>query len=543
MNVLRPTCPSAPAEPRIITGSALADYETYMCDESRRTGHAAALTFPTSTAEVRGALAAARTKGWPITISAARTGITAGAVPNGGMLLSLERLNRILGLRRGPGDTFLVRCQAGVSLADVQNAVRGGQFADSAYWDEASLAALAELRQGSYFYPPDPTETSAAVGGTVACNASGAHSFLYGPTRPYVNGLQIVLADGRVLEMERGRLRADERGEFGLEQSDGRVLVGRVPSYRWPETKNSAGYFSGPGMDLIDLLIGSEGTLAIITEAELRLIPCPEASCAVMTFWDSAAGALRFTADLRERRRELGVEAIEYVGPNALGMLRARRARLGAAAGVPECLPSAAAAAIYLDVGTRAEAMPDVLSSLAELIARTGGSPERCWSAVARDERERLRVFRHALPETVNSAIAEIRKSHPGVTKLGTDMAVPPSCLEKTVAMYRKRLESNGLDYVMFGHIGDSHVHVNILPRTPEEYDKGWELYHEFADRVVAMGGSPAAEHGIGKLKTDFLERMYGSEGLAQMRAVKTLFDPASRLGVGTLFKAAGAAC
>lgn len=522
--------------PRLIEGSALTDYAKYFTDESRRSGQAAALAFPGSTAEVCGAVLAARARGWCVTVSNARTGIAAGAVPEGGLLLSLERLNRVRGLRPGPDGSLLVRCEAGVPLAEVQKGVRSGAFSESRQWDQTSRDCLATLRQRRYFYPPDPTETGAAMGGTIACNASGAHTFLYGPTRPYVQSLTVVLIDGRVLELERGTCRAAHDGRFGLCRADGSVCWGTIPTYHWPRTKNAAGYYAAPGMDLVDLLIGSEGTLGIITEAEVRVIPAAEASCAVMTFWPDEAAALGFTRSARVRRHELGIEAIEYFGPDALDLLRRRREQIGAVSGVPECLPRSAVCAIYLDIGTAAARLDPVLEQLIALVAAHGGDPETCWSAMADDERERLRVFRHALPETVNSLIAEIRRTHPTVTKLGTDMAVPDECLERVMALYRSRLDQAGLPYVVFGHIGDNHLHVNILPQDPQQYAVGKEIYRRFAEDVVAMGGSPAAEHGIGRLKTGFLEILYGADGVRQMQAVKSVFDPESRLGVGVLF-------
>lgn len=537
-HILRPRLqPAAPV--KLLADSELAGLEKYLADESRRQGRAEGMAFPASTAEVAAAVAEANRRGWTVTVSAARTGIAAGAVPEGGLLLSLERLNRITGLRQSADGQFFLRCEAGALLADVQKGVRAASFADAAEWSDASKLALEGLKKKKHFYPPDPTETSAAIGGTVACNASGAHTFLYGPTRPYVQRLAVVLMDGRVLELERGTHRADADGCFGIEQADGTVARGKVPGYLWPRTKNSAGYFAAPAMDLIDLFIGSEGTLGIITEVEIRLIPAPETNCGVMTFWPDEAAALRFTRALRERRVELGIEAIEYVDPNALAMLRERRAALGAASGVPACLDAAAQSAIYLDVGTAAADLPQVLAELAALVTACGGDPEQCWSAVERDERERLRIFRHALPETVNAKIAEARRLHPGITKLGTDMAVPDEHLERIMAVYREKLDAAGLVYVVFGHIGNNHLHVNILPRHPEDYRRGRELYHEFAKTVVGLGGSPAAEHGIGKLKTDFLEFLFGPDGIAEMRAVKRLFDPDFRLGPGILFAAA----
>ncbi|MBT3291880.1 MAG: FAD-binding oxidoreductase, partial [Victivallales bacterium] len=126
--------------------------------------------------------------------------------------------------------------------------------------------------------------------------------------------------------------------------------------------------------------------------------------------------------------------------------------------------------------------------------------------------------------------------THPDITKLGTDMAVPDEHLGTILAIYREKLAAADLPYVIFGHIGNNHLHVNILPRNPADYQKGWDLYHEFAQTVVDLGGSPAAEHGIGKLKTDFLETLVGTQGIQEMRAVKRLFDTDELLGVGTLF-------
>ncbi|MBN2451120.1 MAG: FAD-binding oxidoreductase [Lentisphaeria bacterium] len=535
-HVLRPRSLNGATPPRWIEGRALADYGKYLTDESRHTGHAAALVFPTCIEEVAGAVLEARRRGLPVTVSNARTGIAGGAVPAGGLLLSLERMNRIRGLRHGPDVGFLVRCEAGVLLSELQDSVATGSFADSAGWSDESRACLERLRRGRYLYPPDPTERGAAMGGTIACNASGAHTFLYGPTRPYVQSLLVVLADGRVLDIGRGQARAREDGEFALALPGGGMRRGRIPSYRWPRTKNSGGYYAEPRMDLLDLFIGSEGTLGIIVGAEVRLVPAPEANCAVVTFWPDEAAAVAFTRRLRTERQDLGVEAIEYFGPNALDLLRQRRETMGAISGVPERLPGPGACAIYLDLGTDTGRLAAVLGSLCELVAAVGGDPEHCWSAMARDERERLRVFRHALPETVNGVIAEVRRRHPGVTKLGTDMAVPDEGLEGVLALYRSALDRAGLHYVVFGHIGDNHLHVNILPRDPAEYAAGRRLYEGFARDVVAMGGSPAAEHGIGKLKTSFLTILFGPEGLAEMRAVKAVFDPESRLGVGTLF-------
>jgi D-lactate dehydrogenase (cytochrome) len=149
---------------------------------------------------------------------------------------------------------------------------------------------------------------------------------------------------------------------------------------------------------------------------------------------------------------------------------------------------------------------------------------------------EKMKQFRHAVPEQVNALIAERKRQHPGLTKLGTDLSVPDGRLKDVMALYRRDLQAAGLEHVIFGHIGNNHVHVNILPRDMRDYAAGKDLYRQWAQQVVAWGGSVSAEHGIGRLKKDLLAVMYGPEGIAAMRRLKALFDPANRLNPGRLF-------
>ncbi len=137
----------------------------------------------------------------------------------------------------------------------------------------------------------------------------------------------------------------------------------------------------------------------------------------------------------------------------------------------------------------------------------------------------------------VNSAIDERRKIHPGLVKLGTDMSVPDSRLADVLALYEKDLAASGLEHLIFGHIGANHLHVNILPRHPADYDAGRALYSRWAAQVIAWGGSISAEHGIGKLKRDLFRQMAGDESIRKMRGLKRLFDPDSLLNPGTLFE------
>ena len=164
-----------------------------------------------------------------------------------------------------------------------------------------------------------------------------------------------------------------------------------------------------------------------------------------------------------------------------------------------------------------------------------GSGEKLAWTADTPRELELLKGIRHALPEKLNRLIAERQRRLPDITKLGTDLAVPAAALEQALAMYRRDLAESGLEHVLFGHIGDSHVHVNILPRSAEEYARGRELYTRWADTVIAWGGTISAEHGVGKLKVELLCKMYGSGSIDGMRRLIETFNPGRRLNRGNM--------
>jgi len=501
--------------PEIIEASKLS--ADFLRDESKMQGTADNIAFPTSTEELSAIMKWASSKKMNITVSGGRTGIAGGAVPSGGMLLSLSKMKKTWGLEKITDGEMSVRCQGGVLLSELQNYLI--------------------MKKCPCFFPPDPTETGASIGGMIACNASGAHTFKYGPTRDYVNAVTAVLYNGDTLELRRGEHISDDNGKFSIRFSDGRETACKVPDYVRPTTKNAAGYFSGRKIDLIDLLIGSEGTLAIIAEAELKLIIKPELEYNVMFFLSSEKTAVELTEKLRSDKN-INVTAIEYFDPAALALLRRTRAERGAASAVPPSLPDASGTAgIYIDIVASKKNVKDIVAHVNGISAHLKtGNMIAAWAAFDRDERERLRKFRHALPETVNSIIAERRRSYPKLTKLGTDMAVPDKYLSEILDIYRKSLDSNSLEYVIFGHIGNNHLHVNILPENPDQYDTGKKLYLDFAKEVLKMNGSVSAEHGIGKLKKNFLAMMFGEDGIRQMKNVKKAFDPYSLLNEGALF-------
>ena len=501
----------------------------YLRDESRRVGRADRIAFPRTDAEVLAALAEARAARLPVTTQGARTGVTGGAVPEGGLVLNLAHMDKILAAENGE-----LRVQPGATLAAIRAAVPPG-----------------------FYFAPDPTEPSASIGGMISCNSSGALSFLHGPTRNHVLGLRVALPNGEVVDLRRGRDKtANLRFQLG-------AVSGDLPPLRRPAVKNAAGYFVDPDMDLVDLFVGAEGTLGVVTEATLRLLPAPGAVWGLMAFLPSTAAVVGFVDAMRANQRsEVGgqrsdvgtpattnlqpatcnlqpsaprLAALEYFDSRCLAFLSEHADELASKGISVPALPDGSACVYAEWHAPDAAAAETAVLAAAERLPEFGADPDACILADNPHDLEKLKLFRHSAPEMVNSAIDERRKIHPGLVKLGTDMSVPDARLADVLALYEKDLAASGLEHLVFGHIGANHLHVNILPRHPADYDAGRALYARWAAQVIAWGGSISAEHGIGKLKRDLFRQMAGDAALAQMRSLKKLFDPDSLLNPGTL--------
>jgi FAD/FMN-containing dehydrogenase len=421
---------------------------------------------------------AASDRSIPLTIAGAGTGLTGGRVPRDGWIISTERF---VNLEIANG---VARAGAGVSLADLHT-------------------ASAASRQ---FYAPDPTEYSAWVGGTLATNASGSRSFRYGDSRRHTLALRVVLADGSVHHWKRG-----ERAGLAFEPLP-------VPA----TNKHTAGYYLRPDMDWVDLFIGSEGTLGIITEAELQLLPVPRELLTGVVFFPSDEIALD-AVDVW--RTVAGLRMLEYFDGASLELLRTRFTEI----------PSEAGAAILIEqeVGSQAE-LSDQTDAWLDRLDAAQALIEESWFAANAADRERFRKFRHAVPEMVNDIV---RKN--GCLKMGSDFAVPVARNREMLAFYRERLRAEFPGrYVIFGHSGDAHVHANILPASAPEAARAKALMIEFARKAVDLGGTVSAEHGLGKHKRHLLEIQFTPEQIDRMRAVKRQLDPKALLGRGNLFDA-----
>jgi len=313
-----------------------------------------------------------------------------------------------------------------------------------------------------------------------------------------------------------------------------------VPTYVMPDVpKLSAGYYAAPGMDLIDLFIGAEGTLGVVVEATLNVVARPRRIAALVRCTDDKQ-AVALTAALRQEaqsawqgRGALDVAAIEYMDTRAL---RAVPDDAFSRAGVIR--PSGQSVMLLLQI----EMSGDDESTLSQLqsVLTSVAIDDDPYLALPGDDRgiERLFNLREAVPSSVNAIVAAAQQAHPDVEKTAGDMVVPFDRLAESIDVYRSTLERHGLDYAIWGHVSDGNLHPNVVPRTFDDVRRGREAILEIAREVVAMGGAPLAEHGVGRsaLKQQLLRELYGPEGIDQMRAVKRALDPEWKLAPGVLF-------
>jgi D-lactate dehydrogenase (cytochrome) len=506
----------------MLTKSQPDEIEDYLSDASFvRGGNASRVVFPENAEEVASTLRDANNSKTPVTISGAGTGTVAGRVPFGGIVIATDKLNRIGALVSTNGGGRIT-AEAGVRLIELQRTVESQSF----------------------IYPPDPTERTCFVGGNIATNASGARTFKYGPTRNYVESLRIALASGELISLRRDELHADAAGRIHLPLSAGGAIEAQLPTYRMPHVrKHASGYFVAPGMDVIDLFIGSEGTLGVIVEAELKLLPKPVGLLSGVIFFANETNLLAFVRSVRERslanrgsstvkesaiggsptvsEGALDARALEYFDKGSLRFLRDKYASV----------PESAIGAIFFEQETTPETEDSLMSDWLSLLEQHQALSDQSWFATTEHDHAKLREFRHALPVLMNEWFAKYKQR-----KVSTDMSVPDDAFPEMLKFYQDALRGGALRFTIFGHIGDNHVHVNILPRDDHEAAKAWDIYHGFIQKAVELGGTISAEHGIGKLKREYLRQLYGDEHLREMAELKRAFDPAGILGRGNMF-------
>lgn len=459
--------------------------EGYLTDASNVRGHAEGLFRPKTAREVAEILGAAQADRTPVTITAARTSTTGSPVPFGGWLLSVEHLKAIEHI--------------GEHTATAEGGILLGEFQDA-------------IEATGKFFPPDPTSRhDCTLGAAIACNASGARSFKYGPTRDWIEALEVVLPNGEHLTAQRGQ-----------------PIPSDWPSLTWEPPKGlkcAAGY-ERPA-DLVDVFVGSEGTLGLITKATVRLTTLAAGVCGLVVFFTSRASAVAFVERLRTPLRAgedaaVSPRCIEYLDHHCLALARARDVDV----------PDGACAALFCEQEfTDEEDLDARIAAWWTLLESSDALADDTILATDPSGKADLHALRHAVPAGINEQV--VRN---GMPKVGTDLAVPDAALSRMMDAY----EAVSLPHVLFGHIGDNHLHLNLLPTSQEELATAKATYDELARLALSLGGTVSAEHGIGKLKVHQYDWMISDTHRREMLALKAYLDPGWVLGRGTLFRDPG---
>jgi len=358
---------------------------------------------------------------------------------------------------------------------------------------------------------------------------------------------------------------ASAAGTFEIETSAG-VCVVPVPAIRMPDVpKRSAGYFARPGMDLVDLFIGSEGTLGVLTEVRLRTASRPAGVCRALVPVSSEPAAIVLVEELRRLSRGtwasrdpagLDIAAIEHMDARSIGILREDGVdrRLGVA------LPPDPGVLLVIEIELAATATDEALWRQLEQ-ARDGDAPDTALVRFCRvldrhgvldeaevslpGDRPRAAVFaelRESVPAGVNRRVAQARdRIDPRIYKTAADMIVPFDRFGEMMTTCRRLFADRGLDLAVWGHISDGNVHPNVIPRTADDVRLGQEAILALGQEVIRMGGCPLAEHGVGRspIKQHLLRLLYGDAGIDAMRRVKQSLDPKGGLAAGVIFEPA----
>ncbi len=416
------------------------------------------VVYPVSSEQVRDIMIIARDEGIAITPRGSGTGLSGGSIPiQGGIVICLNKLNKILEIDE---ENLTATCQAGVVTLDLFNAVA----------------------EKGLFYPPDPgSQKISTMGGNVMEDAGGLRGLKYGVTRDYVMALKCVLPDGSLL-------------------STGGKSVKDVAGYAFK-----------------DLLVGSEGTLGIITEITVKLIPPPQDKKTFLTYFD----------DIRTAGEAVSKIIAAKIIPSTMEIMD--KATINCVEDyVSIGLPREMAALLLIEVDGHPAVVAEEAIAVNKILEQVGAAEIH----IAKDAEEAV-----SLAEARRTALSALARVCP--TTLLEDATVPRSLLPETFTLIEKLAEKYHLRVGTFGHAGDGNLHPTVLcdERDKDEMRRAHAFYDELYEQVLEWGGTVSGEHGIGIAKKDYLARQIGAGGVAVMRRVKNSFDPQGILNPGKIFE------
>jgi glycolate oxidase len=436
------------------------DLVCYGFDASGLEGRADMVAWPRSAGDIAKLLRYASKNRMSVVPRGAGTGMTAGAVPSkGAIVLSFEKMDGVLEM---DAENLNVLVEPGLINGALQR----------------------DLSPRGYFYPPDPASLDfCTLGGNVAENAGGPRALKYGVTRDYVMQLEAVLPSGEVITT-------------GVRTHKGVV-----------------------GYDLTRLLVGSEGTLAVVSKIRLKVLPMPEAVVTLIAFFTDVEVAGRAVSGIIAAR--IIPRTLEFMDREAVAAVENFK---------PAGLPTDSEAVLLIELDGHPRAIEEEAEKVVSICEALGAEVQ---AAGDEEARERLWESRRAISPALH---------HLGLKKINEDIVVPRSNLPAMLAFLRELSGRSGIKIVNFGHAGDGNIHVNIMPPKddPEALGRAEGLVGEMFGKVLELGGTISGEHGIGLTKAEYIDMEIKQEELGLMRGIKRLFDPGNVLNPGKVFGNAG---
>ena len=477
--------------------------EPYFKDWSNMEGFADLLVRPKNNIECAIILKTCYTCNILLTVSAGKTNLTGSATPRGGVILSTSLMTEPnIKLDLNNKDAL---SPVGIPLETFRNKVL-------------------ELSNHALYYPADPTSRNDAfVGGTLSTNASGFVPGEKGATRYWVKEIEFLLPNGDLIDIKRGQY-ISNNGVFTLEYDDKSIQL-TIPTYKRPKIKNASGLYSDVNgkVDLIDLIIGSEGILGIITSCRLGLDNNPKNKLELFISLQNESEAIHFHDFLNNYLNDdlSQITAMEYFGYNSQNYMNHKEFLFSNEDDV----------GIYLQIPIYNESMDSKIEEWTKIFQSFNAEIDLDKIIVLNDPGNWNKFFeaRHSIPD---NALTKTQRL--GGVSIITDTIVPKDKFRLYLEKVHTKLKKSNIEYLLFGHLGDCHLHFHLIP-TKKQEKESLKIYDYLIDLSSKLGGVYSAEHGTGKRKRNDFKKCYGTEAVEMVKKLKNTIDPNNYLNRGNL--------
>ena len=454
-------------------------YIDYNKDESKFVGNSSTISFPTSCGEVVEIFNYIKNRGEKITAQGSRTGLVGAGVGLVSHTMSFEKMNKILATT-SVGAEYIVKVQSGVTLGQLREHIK-------------------TINENVDFLP-NPTEETATFGGLFSHNAKGMNSLKYGGVANHINSVKILFSNGDVKTIS-----CDEKCSIASSLAEQTTMI--------------------------ELLAGSEGQLGLVLELDVILRKTPSNRWGVMFFFNRVEKVVEFknyVNNLLEDNNNVDLSVFEYYDKKTLDIVGEWKKTSSKLKSIPD-YRSEFQSAIYLEIESELEEEIEVaLMEILDKFEADGGAESDTWAGVLPSELEKFQHFRHAVQEGGNSAIQNAKNIDSSIFKLSMDFKLQDSMLEDIVNRNVEILKKSSVEYFVFGHIGENHLQLNLLPNNVDEFQYAKNILADMCEYNIKNGGTNFVENGVGKTRINCLNNVVNKEFIDNIKKVKEFFDKES---------------